>query len=1814
MCICTLRRLLRPSLAGLVLATMGSGLQAASISAPASSSTGSFTVTWPAGYELWLADANWRLASAPARSLAFSELPAGVYRFALVSCAWTYEWELGYLYSCARAPGSERAVAVTRGESSGLDETTTEAGTPTYRSGVSQRGAGWISVPLRTPNGVHGVGPGLSLEYDSARGGDRPRHVVDDLLGYGWSLRGVSYIHRCRAGQPDDPVSGNLPVLTTGDALCLDGVGLVLASGSHWVANAEYRLETDPDVAVQLRSSTGAGLWFEVRYPDGSVGRFGDTATSQVRASGRMDFITGDATPNEAYVWGLRSLAGSVGGQLTIDYERFDGYGVLQPARVAYDGAEVQFSYGARDDLGPVPLGWQSQVRRISVLEGVAVRVDGRLVREYRLASTRDGAGRLRLERIQECGYDRAGSMASCLPPLRVAWADVAVGEGHYPIAVNGLVDGLGARTEFTYRTVTAASQPLTYSEAPFGALLPVAETAATDAAAVAEYRLSDGLTDTGMRRWGYAYKGAPRRSTRGRGYAGFAELRVTNLRTGVAAYTQTRLDWPFTGAPAQQREFDASFGSHTRELQRAEHAYEQKLHGNGARRVSRVRSTRWLIESGVQIGGVIEQTVNCYRALSGDECPATGVEEDFVSRRQTVTTTGTALTNPAFTPAFWGDVPLRAISAQAERRRVTATTAYVNSTAPWVRSAAVRRTTTHAVPGQAARTVTERFGYLANSRVLASEVRFPGDPLLERGVTRGFEGAAPARLTSETLHGANAVSRTWRYGSPAQDGGQVSDTVNPLEQRSERIVDDRFGQPAQTTDADGRVRTVEFDPFGRVVRESGSDGSEVETRYERCDQANCSAVIGAVPGIRVTVSSRRQSLQIAPVRVTYLDVLGREVLQEIEAPEPAQGWRSRRIGYDHQGRVQYRSRPVVGSAAPTCTGAGADCTWFTYDALGRVVREDRPDGGVTSTRYTPSTGRVVIARTDTVRTPGQSSVSRTWRTVVDVLGQTIEANEAHGSSAGVASTYAYDAHGNLASVSVGGVRVASLQHDLAGNRTRLDDASSGTTEFAYNGFGELVRSTDARGQTTTYEYDLLGRLTRRLDPGGVAHEWTWDAANATGRLAGRGRPGFAEAYAYDAESGLLTGIETRINVSGVFADVRRREFGYDAAGRLASQQYPNGLTVAYDYSPSGYVSRVVGNGVVLHEWRALDPFGEPSDERLHGGALRTVRNHDAATGRLTRIRTGTAAAPAAVQDLEMAWRTDGALHRRIDRRGTSVTTDDFVDTLAYDAVGRLTRQTTTGGAARVLDYAYAPNGNLIGRSSSVPGDASALEFVHGNPAQPYRLTGVTLAGAVTGIEHDANGNALLYRAAQGPSTWFRYDARNNVTRISAGPDESAFQARDEFWYDPDGARFLSRETWADGAATRARRVLHLGGDYEEVLAPAGADYDVVQRIQVTPVARLVRRRVASTGAWEVAHEYAHRDHLGSVDSLTTGLGAVLQRTSFDPFGERRALDRASDLQPEQLDALLAGEDVQGARGFTGHEHRNRTGFVHMGGRVYDPRIGRFVTPDPMVQAPWMAQGHNRYAYVMNSPLSFVDPAGRCGAEVGLPQRNCRHFDEHIVVVGSRIRGGEYHGQYGSGRERQGTGADHRLGGRFGMTVPDLHGQLADYLAGRRQDAAGQEAGGEAIEVVEVIGQDPSPDGSQSLLDQWLTEGLDNLREAGIESLFGSGCIGMILGGCGGLSLGTDSGAVHAVVMLGVVPGAGFSVGTEGALFSSEFQAASGFGTAVFVSGGVVGIGGSLGLAQGTNGFSVTGAIGYGFGLGGGVGFYYAMPVGAIAR
>lgn len=70
--------------------------------------------------------------------------------------------------------------------------------------------------------------------------------------------------------------------------------------------------------------------------------------------------------------------------------------------------------------------------------------------------------------------------------------------------------------------------------------------------------------------------------------------------------------------------------------------------------------------------------------------------------------------------------------------------------------------------------------------------------------------------------------------------------------------------------------------------------------------------------------------------------------------------------------------------------------------------------------------------------------------------------------------------------------------------------------------------------------------------------------------------------------------------------------------------------------------------------------------------------------------------------------------------------------------------------------------------------------------------------------------------------------------------------------------------------------------------------------------------------------------------------------------------------------------------GFTGHAHDALLGLVDMGGRMYDAQLGRFLSADPIVQAPTNLQSHNRYSYVWNNPLAMVDPSGFQGCRSGV--------------------------------------------------------------------------------------------------------------------------------------------------------------------------------------------------------------------------------------
>ncbi|OYT14561.1 MAG: hypothetical protein B7C24_17690 [Bacteroidetes bacterium 4572_77] len=113
---------------------------------------------------------------------------------------------------------------------------------------------------------------------------------------------------------------------------------------------------------------------------------------------------------------------------------------------------------------------------------------------------------------------------------------------------------------------------------------------------------------------------------------------------------------------------------------------------------------------------------------------------------------------------------------------------------------------------------------------------------------------------------------------------------------------------------------------------------------------------------------------------------------------------------------------------------------------------------------------------------------------------------------------------------------------------------------------------------------------------------------------------------------------------------------------------------------------------------------------------------------------------------------------------------------------------------------------------------------------------------------------------------------------------------------------------------------------------------------------------------------YIHKDYLGNIESITDENGNLIEKLSLDPWGRKH----------NPTDWTYTDAPYKGIfdRGYTTHEHLDIFGLINMNGRLYDPWLGRMLSPDPFVQAPGNLQNYNRYSYAMNNPLKYTDPSG----------------------------------------------------------------------------------------------------------------------------------------------------------------------------------------------------------------------------------------------
>ena len=150
--------------------------------------------------------------------------------------------------------------------------------------------------------------------------------------------------------------------------------------------------------------------------------------------------------------------------------------------------------------------------------------------------------------------------------------------------------------------------------------------------------------------------------------------------------------------------------------------------------------------------------------------------------------------------------------------------------------------------------------------------------------------------------------------------------------------------------------------------------------------------------------------------------------------------------------------------------------------------------------------------------------------------------------------------------------------------------------------------------------------------------------------------------------------------------------------------------------------------------------------------------------------------------------------------------------------------------------------------------------------------------------------------------------------------------------------------------------------DYEEKTVGD----DLLQYYYVYGGDGLAALHVVKTGSNNQTATFTYKvitDHLGSIVSLRGNYDWGFM-ADYDAWGNREVL------YPCSFDQYFD-------RGYTGHEHLlEEFGLINMNGRMYDPNLGRFLSPDNYIQSPGNPQNYNRYSYCLNNPLKYTDPDG----------------------------------------------------------------------------------------------------------------------------------------------------------------------------------------------------------------------------------------------
>ena len=703
------------------------------------------------------------------------------------------------------------------------------------------------------------------------------------------------------------------------------------------------------------------------------------------------------------------------------------------------------------------------------------------------------------------------------------------------------------------------------------------------------------------------------------------------------------------------------------------------------------------------------------------------------------------------------------------------------------------------------------------------------------------------------------------------------------------------------------------------------------------------------------------------------------------------------------------------------------------YDPFGRAATVTEPDGEVTSQTYT---GVSSLTRSVTIGR-GTGSFSTSTREVYDRQGRLSSVIEAAGTAGAVTTSYGYDVGGRLNLVSMaggGGTQIRIFQYDNRGflefeQHPELGVDGHGRVVYGtYDTSGKFTGSYDARGHATrritgavngtfdvTFAFDSAERLTSAMetasertltlfdydDPEGELYDHC-SGGRCNGKLAASGRYNYpddlgtiavAESYHYDGPGGRITRRDQSVGsseINGATLFSGQNFFvsqTYDLFGNTSTLTYPcrknvdglctaapreveNGYTNGVLTSVTGFATSLTyqPNGMlatVVHANNVTDMITPSPSGMSRPCSLLTFRGSVVSTTTDPCGVTISASSP-------LSW-TSGEY--QYDGAGNVTRIGDTAYT--YDAFSRLRGWTESiaGGAYNSTQLTMDTFGNHL--SSAMKGCGTPVN----GESRCVSTSSVAIAVAGTtnhyaAATYDAAGNVLT----DVDHRTFAYDAFNRTKSTSASGREF------RFIYGPDEERIAIVERVTNAGVTRNRTTWTLRGFGGELLSSWKDDATSGIRVWTWTEDEIRRGSLLLASVNPTRTLHYSLDHLGSPRVITDANGNLIGHQTFAPFGR-------------------GGTSDGGSLQFTGHERDRATiegnadlpDYMHA--RYYNAQWGRFVSVDPVVGDPRVPQSWNRYAYVVNNPLKFVDVTGENATVVCDPDNNCTATVEAQIVA-----------------------------------------------------------------------------------------------------------------------------------------------------------------------------------------------------------------------